>query len=536
MSPARFHTPNIKQTSFETRGGLNLVAGAHSVAPGEAIQLINYELDVDGYYRRIRGYERFDGQDRPSEYLPIGDFDDDAYTVDLQAGVAARRALILPVPGEGRILGVVQYKGVVYAWRNDTGGASAKMWESTSSGWSEVVTGFTLNPDGEYEFDIANMDGAGSQGIRLYGCNGVDKEFIYDGTTFTQITTGSPSFAHLVKVFKNHLFLAHTNGSLQHSEIGLPESWGAGAAELGISDEITNLSIPPGGAMVVESKNRVDVLYGTSKANWELKEFSGKIGGKARTAQIIGDVISLDDVGITQLKRVQSFGDFQSSSISAKIQPIIDIKRNIVASSSVLKNKNQYRVYFTDGTAITSTFKFNKTLGFSTLDFGTTVVRTIYSSEDSNGDDRTYFGSDDGYIYEMDVGTSFDGEEIEYVCRLSYTNIGSSEHYKRMVKATAFIDVEDQTTINIVPDFNYASDDLPMQGATEFNLIGNGGYYGSAVFGKARFGTPYLSEAHIPLDATALNVGFLFQSSQQWDAPHTIKSVTLHYYYRRRNR
>ena len=537
MARVNFSSPNIQQTSYLTKGGLNLISGAHSVEAGEALQLNNYEVDVDGHYSRISGFERFDGRDRPSEYLPVGDFDDAAYDIDLQAGVEARRALIQPIAGEGRILGVVQYKGIVYAWRNVVGGASAKMWEATVSGWSEVVTGVTLNPDGDYRFDIANMDGAGSTGIRLYGVNGVDNAFIFDGTTFTQITTGAePKFPYLVKVFKNHLFLAYENGSLQHSEIGLPESWGAGAAELGISDEITDMVVPAGGAMVIMSKNRSDVLYGTSKADWDLREYSNKIGGKSKTIQVIGDVYGLDDVGLTQLRRVQSFGDFQSSTISSRIQSLINSKRTLVASSSILKNKNQYRLYFTDGTAITVTFLMGKPLGFSTLDFGTTIVRTIYSSEDSLGVDRTYFGSDNGYIYEMDAGTSFDGAEIESVCRLAYTNLGSSEHFKRMVKATAFIDVEDKVTLNVVPDFNYADDDLPAQGATTFELIGNGGYYGQAVYGRERYSTPYISEANIPLDATALNVGFLFHSKEIWNKPHTIKSVTLHYYYRRRNR
>jgi hypothetical protein len=535
----KIRPPNIKQTSYETDGGINQIAGSHDIAPGEAIIANNYEIDVYGHYRRIKGYERFDGQNRPSEYLPTGDLDDAAYIADLQAGVIARRALIVAVPGEGRILGVVQYKGIVYAWRNVVGGASAKMWKSSVAGWVEVVTGVTLNPDGEYRFDIKNMDGAGAQGIRLYGVNGVEEGFIFDGTTFTQVTTGSePAYPFLVKVFKDHLFYAYANGSLQNSALGLPEDWTAinGAAEIGISGEITNLVVPPGGAMVILSQNRADNLYGTSAADWELREYSETIGAKIGSAQVMGDVYYLDDIGVAQLRRVQAFGDFNSAAISQKIQPIIDRARNLLISSSVIKNRNQYRLWFSDGLGISATFSAGKLLGFTTIDLQGKIVRTIHSAEDLSGVDRTYFGSDDGFIYEMDVGTSFDGASIPAVCRLAYNDLGSSEHYKRVIKATAYIAVEGTATIEVSPDFNYASDELPDVISQVYNLVGGGGYYGQAVYGQEVYSAQYISPIEIPVDSTCLNLGFLFVSDEIWDEPHTIKSMNLHYHYRRRNR
>jgi hypothetical protein len=57
----------------------------------------------------------------------------DDYRVDIQR-----------VPGAGSILGVAYYKGDVYAWRNAVGGATANMYKSTSSGWTQVVLGKEL--------------------------------------------------------------------------------------------------------------------------------------------------------------------------------------------------------------------------------------------------------------------------------------------------------------------------------------------------------------------------------------------------------
>ena len=51
-------------------------------------------------------------------------------------------------PCEGSVLGVWVYNGNTYAFRNKSGGATAGMFKSTSTGWSEVDLGTALNFDG----------------------------------------------------------------------------------------------------------------------------------------------------------------------------------------------------------------------------------------------------------------------------------------------------------------------------------------------------------------------------------------------------
>ena len=48
------------------QGGLDLVSPVLNVQPGFLLDGINYEPDLNGGYRRIPGYERFDGQPSPS--------------------------------------------------------------------------------------------------------------------------------------------------------------------------------------------------------------------------------------------------------------------------------------------------------------------------------------------------------------------------------------------------------------------------------------------------------------------------------------
>jgi len=79
----------------------------------------------------------------------LRDADADASLVsELQTAIEDQRSNITVVSGEGGILGVWVFGGVVYAFRNKSGGATAGMYKSTSTGWSEIDLGTALNFDG----------------------------------------------------------------------------------------------------------------------------------------------------------------------------------------------------------------------------------------------------------------------------------------------------------------------------------------------------------------------------------------------------
>ena len=79
----------------------------------------------------------------------LRDADVDASLVtELQAAIEDQRSNISVVPGEGSVLGVAVFNGDVYAFRNKSGGLSAGMYKSTSTGWTEIDLGTALNFDG----------------------------------------------------------------------------------------------------------------------------------------------------------------------------------------------------------------------------------------------------------------------------------------------------------------------------------------------------------------------------------------------------
>ena len=57
----------LQSDYFPFEGGLNMVEPALSMRAGELVSADNFEVDVRGRYRRVDGYERFDGQTLPSE-------------------------------------------------------------------------------------------------------------------------------------------------------------------------------------------------------------------------------------------------------------------------------------------------------------------------------------------------------------------------------------------------------------------------------------------------------------------------------------
>jgi hypothetical protein len=64
---------------FSFSGGENHSDPALSIPPGDVIASLNYELNPDGGYQRVDGFERFDGRQLPSET--------DYYILPFESGV-----------------------------------------------------------------------------------------------------------------------------------------------------------------------------------------------------------------------------------------------------------------------------------------------------------------------------------------------------------------------------------------------------------------------------------------------------------------
>lgn len=90
---SRKPTGNVRTKYFALKGGLNLVDAPLAIPNGMVLGAINYELDVRDGYRRIDGYERFDGQNSPTDasyWILNFDAGDSFYTADAAPEIGAR--------------------------------------------------------------------------------------------------------------------------------------------------------------------------------------------------------------------------------------------------------------------------------------------------------------------------------------------------------------------------------------------------------------------------------------------------------------
>jgi hypothetical protein len=108
---------------------------------------------------------------------------DPDYATDIVLTRNYYRNLITKPTGYGPILGVALFKDVAYCLRDDdAGGLTATLWRSSSSGWVAARTG--LRGGGPLRTVNASFNGTGGD-LGIYGVDGKNRPWKYDGTTFT---------------------------------------------------------------------------------------------------------------------------------------------------------------------------------------------------------------------------------------------------------------------------------------------------------------------------------------------------------------
>jgi hypothetical protein len=268
-----------------------------------------------------------------------------------------RRVLTRTGTWSGTALGTLVISGV--AGGNFAAGAATATGGVTLT-LSGAQTAITLLPGGRYEFVNANFAGT-TDTFRMYGCDGVNLMFEFDGTYYVPIRTGiSPDTPKFIAFWKTMLVCA-VKSSVQVSGIGDPFSWTAltGAAELAVGDVVSGLLPQTGnasvGAIVIYTAgntNKTYILYGNDISDFNLMLQSPDSGAQAYTCQNIGYGFALDTKGVVSIQTTLNFGNFIKSTLTRKIQPIIDEKRGLAKASCIVRGTNQYRIFFSDGTGI----------------------------------------------------------------------------------------------------------------------------------------------------------------------------------------
>lgn len=380
------------------------------------------------------------------------------------------------------------------------------------------------------------------EGDRLYYATGVGRAMEFDGTYTTPIMAPLSSAKDkptVVAVFANHLFLFYRAGSMLFSGIGDPRSFSTtdGAGEIALGSFPRDAIESASGALMILCRTKIGYLTGTDAESFVFKELSKDGGGWGRSAQNIGRPVYLDQRGLRDISAVDTFANFATATLSDDIASTFGSYNDAeIAPLCSLRSvkKSQYRAYYANGTGVTFFFGRNPASPEPTV-FSIPATMTCAvsdaSREDSvfSGTERMFSGAKDGFVYQLDKGRSFDGQEIEAVIRLPFNFQKAPHIYKRFHSVDVEIDAAETTKLAISATFNYDDGTRSNTSSADVTSYGNGGYWDEANWDEANYDSPINGSLHLRLDGAGQNIALLFVSKTRTEDPHTLTAARINW-------
>ena len=207
----------VNPTAFNCEGGLVLNRSTFMMQPGQALELENFEPDIEGGYRRINGFSKY-----VTAVVP--------HTSDTSE----------------KILMVATFASKVVAAR----GTNIFTADAGGSSWTTVDSGRTSA--GKYTFERFNFDG----NDKLIVADGTNAPTVFNTSfTATDVSSGgggevstAVTGAKFVKAFKEHMFYAGMANSKQEIIFSVPFdednfATGSGAGSIKVDDTVTGLKV-----------------------------------------------------------------------------------------------------------------------------------------------------------------------------------------------------------------------------------------------------------------------------------------------------
>jgi hypothetical protein len=400
-----------------------------------------------------------------------------------------------------------------------------------------AYSAITPLPGGRVQPVVANF-GGGQTNKRLYFCDGVNSAYEFDGETLVPIrTTMTPDVPTRIQVHKQHLFLAFGH-SLQFSGIGNPYSWSPifGAGEIAMNDVITQLLPLPGdqssGALAVYTKTDTSVLYGSSSENFALSNFNVGTGGLANTGQNLDQSYILSERGVMGLGTTLNFGNFATASLTMNLRPFIQVRRNLASASVVNREKGQYRVFFSDGYGLYLTIANGQYMGAMPVQFPDSVLCCTEGAT-VDGNETSFFGSSNGFVYRLDAGTSFDGDNIPSNITLVYNSTNSPRILKRYRRASVEMTGDSYADFGFGYDLGYRTPELEQPSDDVYSNDLRSAFWDSFIWDNFIFDGRDISPSEIEVTGTAENMAIRLSSVSNLLKPFTVNSIIVHYTMRR---
>jgi hypothetical protein len=466
----------------------------------------------------------------------------------------------LPIAGDTLTQGGVTSTIKLVQWQSGTTGASSAAGKliittpaggnytsgaatSTSGGaftLSGVQTAITITPGGTWEHDKNNYTGLAIP-RKAYGADGVNKGYEFDGVVYAPIATGtSPDTPKHVKCHKNYLVFGF-DGSIIGSGPGLPYKWTAadGAWEIATGDTVTAMQTLPGSqtnaTLAVFQRNNTSFLYGLDPTTFNYVTFNTGVGALPGSVQNLFDVFAFDTLGVLSLQTTLNYGNFIASTLTKNILPFILQENTKVVCSTTSHYKNQYRVFFSDGYGLYLTVVNRQYLGCIPVQFPN-PVSCIDTDNLVNGTEATYFGSSDGngYVYQLDSGTSFDGAALNAYITLAWDPINTPRVLKRFRAASIEMQGSGYAEIQFGYSLAYSSMNTGQPtGVTLASAFSGAPNWDSFTWDNFVWDGQTLAPTDIDVTGTAENIQVTIASGTNFIPAYTINSIIHHYTPRR---
>ena len=467
--------PDLSQTSpavFPLQGGLVLNKSTFAMQPGEALELVNFEPDIGGGYRRINGFEKYN-----TNVVP-------------QTSLSTEEVLLACI-----------FNDTIVAARGQ------KIFTATagSGSWTERDSGRTSA--GKYTFEKFNFDG----NDKLIVADGSNAPTVFN-TSFaaTDVSSGgggevstAVTGAKFVAVFKDHMFYAGMSSTPQEVVFSVPFdednfATGTGAGSFKVDDTITGLKVFRENLFIF-CENRIFKLSGTSSSNFAVAPVTRNIGCvNGQTIQeFAGDLIFLAADGLRTVAGTARIGDVELGTISIPVQSFFN--ENIMNASNfvslVVPNKTQYRLFFTKtGTAQASTEGVLCSLRGQTFEFAKlkgirpTATDTVPTTSAVVPPSIVIHGGEGAYIYRQEVGNDFDGTAIDGKYRSPDLSFGDAGIRKHMHRVLVSYKPEAAISADMFLRYDYEDPSSPRPAAYSLSASDIVAVYGSGVYGTATYG------------------------------------------------
>ena len=567
--------PDLSNTAafpFVCEGGLVLNQSTFIMKPGQALELENFEPDIEGGYRRINGFQKFVGQTVPetaSSAEPVL-----MTTVFNNYVIAARGTNIFSsasttlttkiasatgMTGSGTITvksttsfsssgtlfidseqftytgkSATSFTGVTRA-ANSTTAADHSAKAVVSETWTTRDSGRTSAS--KYSFEKFNFDG-NDKLIVVDGNN--DPTVFNTSLSATDVTASSVEGAKHVVAFKNHMFYSGMSSTPQEVVFSQPFdedafSSGSGAGSIKVDDVIVGLKVFRDNLFVF-CENRIFQVTGSSSSDFAVKPVTRNIGciNGDTIQEFAGDLIFLGPDGLRTVAGTARIGDVELGTISSNVQSLF--QANIADSGSftslVIPDKTQYRIFFSkEGGGEKSTIGIICVMKGQTFEFAKLRgIRPACADTIINeGDVIPLHGSFDGIIYRQDQGDTFDGDLIRAKYRspdLTFNDPGIRKHMQRVN-----INYAPESTIDadLFVRYDYESQDSTRPAGYALDSLNVAGIYGSGVYNTTSYGGPTQPIVRKSVEGSGFAVALRVEDGANSTAPYSLKGFQLEY-------